>query len=139
MLQAENEKARALNELEMLKSRVRRSLDLPHFGPKGNYPLLNVYVSDKEVVVLAEMPGYKMEDVCLTMVENVLAIECERTVPTHPDSRLLKQERFSGHFRRSIELPYVLELSEAKATLKDGYLKVVLPRSGSVVRRISVI
>ena len=82
-----------------------------------------------DVVVKAELPDMKREDIKLTFENQVLTIEGERTfVRANEAEKYHRVERAYGAFRRSFTLPVTVDASNVQATYRDGVLTVTLPR-----------
>lgn len=126
-----------MEELDRLRERVKRSLDMPHYGPKGEYPPLNVWVGD-DVVVTAELPGFESEEIDVAIMDNVVIITAQRALKQLPGYQSLRQERFYGKFSRSLEMPFNVDDANAQANLKHGVLQIKLNRRQEPVRNVKV-
>ena len=85
--------------------------------------------AEGEVVVKAELPDLKREDIKITFENNILTIEGERkSEPTKEADRYHRVERSYGAFRRSFTLPASVDAAKVQATYRDGVLTVALPR-----------
>jgi HSP20 family protein len=85
--------------------------------------------ADKDLVVKAELPEMKREDIKVTFENSVLTIEGERTF--EKDARgeqYHRMERGFGTFRRSFTLPAAIDAAKVVAEYADGVLTVTLPR-----------
>ncbi len=93
-------------------------------------PPVDIYESDtQEVVIKAELPEMKRENISVTFENNILTIKGERTLDTEvPRDRFQRFERFYGSFRRSFTLPATVDATHISATYKDGVLTVRLPQ-----------
>ena len=93
-----------------------------------------------EVVVKAELPDMKREDISVTFENNVLTLKGERKIAEEvANDRFQRLERFYGTFSRSFTLPSTVDASHISATYKDGVLTVRLPqREEAKPRQISV-
>jgi HSP20 family protein len=91
-------------------------------------PAIDVQQTDGSLVVTAELPGLKKEEVKVELTDDALIIEGERR-REHKEERegFYKSERSYGQFYRSIPLPEGAKTDQAKAELTDGVLKVSLP------------
>ena len=90
-------------------------------------PAIDIYeTADKDVVVKADLPDLKREDIKVTFENNVLTIEGERKFAS--DEQYHRQERSYGAFRRSFTLPTTVDAAKVEATYQDGLLTVKLPR-----------
>jgi HSP20 family protein len=92
-------------------------------------PAVDVYEDSKgDVVLKAELPAVKREDIRLSM-EDTLTIEAERHVDTDVQrERYHRIERAYGAFRRSFALPATVDASRIEASYQDGLLTIRLPR-----------
>lgn len=97
---------------------------------QGGLIPLDVAENGNEVVVLAEIPGVKKEDVRVTLHEGVLTISGEKRQPGLPDgAQRHRAEGAVGAFSRSLELPAAVDASAVSAELKNGILRVVIPKA----------
>ena len=93
-------------------------------------PALDVYEDSDNLVVRAEIPGMKKEDIEISFQGNVLTISGERrTEKKADDSKPAREERFFGRFTRSVSLQKQVNSGNVKATYKDGILTVTLPKA----------
>jgi HSP20 family protein len=93
-------------------------------------PPVDIYeTDDHEVVIKAELPEMKREDIHVTFENSVLTIQGERKLE-HDTNRANVQrlERHRGSFSRSFTLPATLDASKISASYKDGVLTVRLPQ-----------
>jgi HSP20 family protein len=103
------------------------------------YPPLNAWEDGHAFFVEAEVPGMCMEDIELNVVGNELTINATRKATLPEGATHLRRERFTGEFTRSIALPSVVDTSRVEATLRDGVLRVTLPKPEEAkARRITV-
>jgi len=93
-------------------------------------PAIDIYeTAEKDVVVKADLPGLKREDIKVTFENNVLTIEGERTFETETArEQYHRVERGYGAFRRTFTLPTTVDAARVEASYQDGLLTVTLPR-----------
>jgi HSP20 family protein len=92
-------------------------------------PVDIVETAGKDVVVRAELPEMKREDIKVMFEGNVLTIEGERKlVRDNEGDTYHRVERGYGAFRRSFSLPATVDPARVEADYKDGVLTVTLPR-----------
>lgn len=105
----------------------------------GTFPV-NLYASEEELVLTAEMPGVAPEDVNLTLEQNLLTLSFKRELPAESkDMAYHRRERASGTFSRSIELPVRIDAERVQARADNGVLQVQLPRlAEDKPRKISI-
>lgn len=116
---------------------LRRDL-IGALGPDGSLavewnPRCDVTEQDGEVLVHAELPGVKVEDMDVSIREGVLTIKGEKRSEVERDEEGRKYaERFFGSFERSVSIPKNVDEEQIKATLKDGVLEVRIPKTAPV-------
>ena len=91
------------------------------------------------IVIRAELPGVRGEDLRVRIDGDVLHISGVRSVPKDPRVlRLHRMEVAFGPFERAVRLPVSCDHDTVEARLEDGFLRVVLPRRGASPRRLDV-
>src|SRR5215208_8291550 len=84
-------------------------------------PALDVLQEDGDIVVRAELPGVKLEDVDITLHNGVLTISGERGAEEQREGAgYYVRERRYGSFRRSMALPEGVDESKIHARFEDG-------------------
>ncbi len=97
---------------------------------KGIVPLIDLYEKDDKIIVKAELPGIKAEEIELSIDGNLLNIRGEKKKKDEVKEKdYYRLERSYGFFQRVVELPTEVKASGAKASYKDGLLEVELPKS----------
>ncbi len=91
----------------------------------GQFPRVNVWEGDKEVVVEAEVAGVDPEKMDVSIDANVLTLKGERDLPNGG----------TAEFQRSFSLPFELDEAGVKATAKNGILTVTIPRKSAPEKR----
>ncbi len=91
-------------------------------------PQVEMVERDGNLVVRADLPGLRKEDVQVEVRENALVLQGERK-QEHEEERegYYRSERSYGRFYRTIPLPEGIDPDQAKATFKDGVLEVRMP------------
>jgi HSP20 family protein len=93
-------------------------------------PAIDICESDQAITLTAELPGFSKEDVQVELKDNRLTLKGERKRDTDVQEKQYRRvERVYGAFERSIKLPAVVDADKAKATFKDGVLKLTLPKA----------
>jgi HSP20 family protein len=96
----------------------------------SEYPLLNVWSNNDEVVVTAELPGVAPADLDIQVVRDQLTLSGERKAEEPSDDVVChRSERGSGRFARTVRLPFVVEQEKVSAKYEKGVLTITLPRS----------
>lgn len=93
-------------------------------------PPVDIYETDqREVVIKAELPDMKREDIHVSFENNVLTLRGERKLEQEvSQDRVQRMERFYGSFSRSFTLPATVDAGQISASYKDGVLTVRLPQ-----------
>ncbi len=97
----------------------------------GVFPPVNIFEKGGDLVLVAELPGIKKEDLQLQVKGNTLRIAGERTINYGEDISYHRVERNSSKFDRTLKLPINIETDQVKAEYKDGILVISLPRAES--------
>lgn len=133
-------------ELGRLQDEVNHLFEATGFGKlflsnrARSFPLMNLTSNENESVLMAEIPGVEMKDLDITLTGTTLTLKGERRIESNvPDEKYYRRERGSGPFGRSLELPHKVDHDRVEAALKDGILKIRLPKAPEVQpRRIEV-
>lgn len=93
-------------------------------------PAVEVYETDKEVVVKAELPGVRKEDIKVSIKDNMLYLKGEKKEEREEKTETVHRvERIYGKFERVITLPSDVKMEDIKAEYKDGVLDIRLPKT----------
>ena len=99
-------------------------------------PHVDIFEEGKELVMKADLPGMKKEDVEINLTENVLTVSGEKKKEEKVEKGdYFRYERSHGSFFRRFELPYGIDTGKIKATLEDGVLEIRLPRTNEAVEK----
>ncbi len=93
-------------------------------------PAVEVYETDQEVVVRAEVPGVDPKSLAVTVQDNTVCIEAEAKEEQEERGRTyLRRELRYGRFQRTVALPAEVQAEAAKASYRNGVLEVRVPKS----------
>jgi HSP20 family protein len=112
---------------DVLRYPLRRAVvgDAVEFGPA-----VDVYETDTELVVKAQIPGVKKEDIELTVEENRLVISGQtRQEEEVNEEGYHRRELRYGSFRRAVQLPTAVNQADIKAAYDNGVLTVRAPKA----------
>lgn len=98
-------------------------------GRRMAFPPLYIGEDEKAVFVRALIPGAGLDDVELTLTDKTLVIRGELK-PVK--GKYYRQERPTGPFQRVVRVNVPVSADAVKATMKDGVLEIVLPKSSAV-------
>lgn len=103
------------------------------------FPALNLWEEDGGYVIEAELPGIALENLDIEIAHNELTIKGHRTFDYPENARFLRREHGETKFARTVTLPVEVDGSKADATMKDGVLRISLPKAEAAkARKISV-
>ena len=106
-----------------------RGLDRPFAGYKA-WPAIDVAEEEDSIVVRAEVPGCKTEDIDISVYGNTLTISGEKKLSEEKKEKgYYHVESTYGSFRRELTLPTDVDQDKIDATCKDGVLSVTLPKA----------
>jgi HSP20 family protein len=96
-------------------------------------PAIDVLTQDGKLVIRAELPGVRQEDVDITLQNNVLTISGERKVEEEEQrGGYYVRERRYGSFRRSLPVPEGTDESKIHARYENGVLEVTVEGAAAV-------
>lgn len=102
-------------------------------------PRVDIYETDDNLVVVADLPGVNENSVDITLEKNVLTINglVELAQPENYD--LAYSEYGIGDYQRSFTLSNEIDQEKIEAMVKDGVLRLILPKAGPAkTRKIAV-
>ena len=119
-----------------LRDEINRLFEAP-FGDMGREseffgwaPTVDLYEDKDNLLVRAELPGMRKEDIDISLHQGSLIISGERKVEsTDGEGDNSRSERFFGRFQRALELPKPVDPNKVTASYKDGILTVRLPKT----------
>lgn len=97
-------------------------------------PQTNINESEKQFVLTMEMPGVARKDVEVSLEDDTLTIEAERS-DTVESEGLLRSEIRSGKYRRTFRIGRKIDRDAISARMENGVLTVTLPKSAGVTGR----
>jgi len=98
-------------------------------------PRVDIYETEKGIELLADMPGVDEKNVDITLEKNVLTIT-GHVEPVYPEGfNLVYSEYEIGDFERSFTLTDQIDQDNIGAKVKNGVLRLSLPKSGKAMSR----
>ena len=120
-----------MDEMDRMFDRYFRGpvLGAPQGEPYDFGPAIDVYETDTELVVKAELPGVTKDDIDLTLEDDRLLLKGESRHEEEVDEEgYHRRELRCGTFRRLIALPAAVDQDAIQATFADGILTVRAPK-----------
>ncbi|HTX09193.1 MAG TPA: Hsp20/alpha crystallin family protein [Solirubrobacteraceae bacterium] len=116
-------------ELGELRSRFDRMFDEWLDGHERAWtPAIDVVRDDDHLVLRADLPGIKPEEVKIEVEDDILTVSGEhRESKEQKDENYVRRERRYGSFMRSMALPAGVDAKKIKAKTHDGVIEVAIP------------
>lgn len=113
---------------------AERTRDCQCFTPRAD-----IYETEDTIVVVADIPGAHEDSIEITVEKNILTINAY-VEPEAPEGYSLAFAEYEvGDFQRSFRLSDEIDRSRIEATVKDGVLRLYLPKAPeAMARKISV-
>lgn len=119
-----------LRELFRLQRDMNRLFGESTGPAAGEYPAINLWTGDNDVVLTAELPGVEPDDLDISVKERTLTIRGTRKADTLQEGETChRQERGVGSFVRNVQLPFTIDENRIEAKLDKGVLHLTLPRA----------
>lgn len=105
----------------------------------GHAPLIDIHEGPDGLVLEADLPGATEEGLSIQLEDNVLTLQARVEAPVPQGARALHEEYRVGPFQRSFILSDEVERSRITAELKNGVLRLILPKAERAkTRRIEI-
>jgi HSP20 family protein len=105
--------------------------------PEINFPKVDILDHDNDVEVQAALPGVKKEDLEVTVTNQAITIRTftKEEKKEEEKGKYFRREIMHGEFQRTLSLPDNVDGDKAKASFKDGILKVTIPKTEKSKRK----
>ncbi|MBI2842793.1 MAG: Hsp20/alpha crystallin family protein [Armatimonadetes bacterium] len=119
-------------DLEELQERVNRLFQdrMGRGEPRERAwaPVVDAYEDENNIVLRAELPGMKREDINIEVTQDSLTISGERKFE-EDKKNYVRVERPYGPFARTFAINTPVNTANVKATYKDGILELIIPKA----------
>lgn len=116
------------NTLRDFQNTVARLVNEPN-GARPWSPAVDIFETENEVVLKADLPGANAKDVEVKIENGTLTLRGERKFENEAkDKGYHRLERSYGSFARSFTLPETVDAEKVKAEFKAGVLNVIIPK-----------
>ena len=102
-------------------------------------PRADIYENGDQIVIVADMPGVDEKDIDISLEKNILTIN-GNVQPSYPEGFSLTYAEYGiGDYQRRFALSNEIDSEKIKATVKNGVLRLYLPKAGAAkTRKITV-
>ena len=129
-------------ESKALQAREKKEITTPREQTKPGptfTPAVDIFETEKELTLLADMPGVKADKLSIDLRENTLTLSGDVESPEGPNETDLLREYRTGKYFREFTLSEIIDQSKIEANLKDGVLRLRMPKvEAATPRRITV-
>jgi HSP20 family protein len=125
-------------EIERIQNEMNRLFDssLVGSGDRNNKslsgawnPAIDVYDAKDKIIVKADVPGMKKEDIDVSVHKDMLIIKGEKKYENeNKEKDFVRSERYYGSFSRAIRLPSDIDSDTVEAVYKNGVLELALAK-----------
>lgn len=128
---------RPFSDFAELRHRLDQAFrDLSDGAQHGWVPSVDLIRRDDALVLRADIPGIKPEDVKIEVEDNVLTVSgAHREETEEKKEHYMRRERRFGSFSRSMVLPKGVTAEDIEATTEDGVLEVTIPAPKTVEKQ----
>ncbi len=91
-------------------------------------PEVDIFETEKDITLLADMPGIKAEDLYIDLRDNTLTLSADIAPVENSSEEDIMIEYETGRYYRQFTLSEVIDQGKIDAQLKDGVLKLLLPK-----------
>jgi HSP20 family protein len=110
-------------------------LEFPEWAQLGmmelKTPKVDIVDRDDDILVRAEIPGFKKEDLDISLTDIAITIKGSTSEEKKEEKgNYFRSETRKGSFSRTLPLPTEVDGSKAKSTFNDGMLEVIVPKHG---------
>ncbi len=99
-------------------------------------PSVDIFEEKNDVVVKAELPGIKKEDLDVTLTDDTISIAGEKKKEEKVEKKdYYRWECSYGAFARTFTLPAEVQTDKAKTQFKDGVLVIRIPKTKEAVKK----
>ena len=120
------------------KKEVKALKELTHAGPVF-IPAVDIFENQDALILIADMPGIESKGVDIHLKDNELTISGRLGNDERTDINPIYTEYEYGSFLRTFTLSNAIDQAKIEASMKDGVLKVILPKAESAKPRQIVV
>jgi HSP20 family protein len=115
-------------DFDVIDRTLRRMLE-GFGGVRAAFPAVDLYETEKELIVELDVPGYDEKELALEISDHTLTVKGERLeAKEEKEKTFYLRERLDEHFERSFTLPVEADVDKLEAKFDTGVLKVHVPK-----------
>jgi len=130
------------SETKSLQAKEKKEVTTPAELTKPGLvfnPAVDIFETEKELTLLADLPGVKAKDLKIDLKDNVLTLTADETALEGPGEKDVVREYRTGTYYRQFSLSDSIDQSKIEAVMKDGVLRLSLPKvAAATPRKIAV-
>jgi len=117
------------NMLSLFDEFFNRAFDEESSDDHFRAMAMDIVEHEKEFEILANLPGFKKDNVKISIHDNQLLVEatCDQNKEEKVGT-MYRCERYSGSYRRNLMLPENADLNKISAKMEDGVLRLIIPK-----------
>lgn len=107
---------------------------------QNRFPKVDITETDNNFLITAELPGLDEKNVDLTLDDGTLTINGEKKTETeNTQGEFYSRERSYGKFKRSFEVPAIIDQNKIDASFVKGVLTVTMPKTPEAKKEVKKI
>ena len=130
------------SETKSLQAKEKKEVTTPAELTKPGLvfnPAVDIFETERELTLLADLPGVKAKDLKIDLKDNVLTLTADETALEGPGEKDVVREYRNGTYYRQFSLSDTIDQSKIEAVLNDGVLRLTLPKvEAATPRKITV-
>jgi HSP20 family molecular chaperone IbpA len=91
-------------------------------------PAVDIFETEKEITLLADIPGVKADDLIIDLRDNTLTLAADITPDDNPNEENILKEYETGRYYRQFTVGELINQENIDANLNDGVLRLTLPK-----------
>ena len=132
----------AESETKSLQAKEKKEVTTPAELTKPGLvfnPAVDIFETERELTLLADLPGVKTKDLKIDLKDNVLTLTADETPLEGPQEKDVVREYRSGTYYRQFSLSDTIDQSKIEAVMREGVLRLTLPKvEAATPRKIAV-
>ncbi|WP_408956032.1 Hsp20/alpha crystallin family protein [Natroniella sp. ANB-PHB2] len=126
-------------EINTIREQMNRFLDERLPEQEKTYPAVDIYEEGDNLVVKADLPGIRPDDVELMVSEETVIVkgQYQKKEITKENNEYYYEERSRNEIQRRITLPLKVKHQEAKADIEHGVMEIIIPKAEEELNKVT--